>query len=148
MRSLDLESQNEKRYGTLLALMFIVGLDWYLRAPNSRSRQLAGVIEAQASANLKSYPYKFRVMSVDGETAVVNTPRNAQVLALKALGGLYPGMNSKKPNDLEFIAAEKMLGEVQSEVWSIVLAQPGIKNVRWELDRDWLGAHQIEVPQR
>ena len=97
MRSLDLESQNEKRYGTLLALMFIVGLDWYLRAPNSRSRQLAGVIEAQASANLKSYPYKFRVMSVDGETAVVNTPRNAQVLALKALGGLYPGMNSKKP---------------------------------------------------
>ena len=87
----------KKRYWALLVLLFLVALDWYIRAPDSRSRQLTGVIEAQASAKLKGYPYKFRVMSVDGETAVVNTPRNAQVLALKALGGLYPGMNSKKP---------------------------------------------------
>ena len=46
------------------------------------------------------------------------------------------------------IAAEQLLGEVQAEARSIVLAQPGIKNVRWELDRNWLAAHQIEVPQR
>ena len=137
----------KKRYWALLVLLFLVGLDWYIRAPDSRSRQLTGVIEAQASAKLKGYPYKFRVMSVDRETAVVSTPRNAQVPALKALGVLYPGMNTKNPNDPAFIAAEKLLGEVQSEARSIVLAQPGIKNVRWELDRDWLGAHQIEVPQ-
>lgn len=137
----------KKRYWVLFVLLFLVALDWYIRAPDSRSRQLTGVIEAQASAKLKGYPYKFRVMSVDRETAVVSTPRNAQVPALKALGVLYPGMNTKNPNDPAFIAAEKLLGEVQSEARSIVLAQPGIKNVRWELDRDWLGAHQIEVPQ-
>ena len=138
----------KKRYWALLVLLFLVALDWYIRAPDSRSRQLTGVIEAQASVKLKSYPYKFRVMSVDRETAVVSTPRNAQVPALKALGVLYPGMNTKNPNDPAFIAAEQLLSEVQSEARSIVLAQPGIKNVRWELDRDWLGAHQIEVPQR
>lgn len=138
----------KKRYWALLVLLFLVGLDWYIRAPDSRSRQLSSIIEAQASAQLKSYPYKFRVMSVDGETAVVSTLRNAQVPALKALGALYPGMNTKNPNNPAFIAAEKLLAEVQSEARSIVLAQPGIKTVRWELDRDWLGAHHIEVPQR
>ena len=138
----------KKRYWVLFVLLFLVALDWYIRAPDSRSRQLTGVIEAQASTKLKSYPYKFRVMNIDRETVVVSTPRNAQVPALMALRALYPGMNTKNPNDLAFVAAEQLLSEVQSEARSIVLAQPGIKNVRGELDRDWLGAHQIEVPQR
>ena len=138
----------KKRYWAIFVLLFLVGLDWYIRAPDSRSRQLTDAIEARASVKLKSYPYKFQVMNVDGETAVVSTPRNVQVPAFKALGALYPGMNTKNPNDPEFIAAEHLLGEVQSEARSIVLSQPGIKSMRWELDRDWLGAHQIEVPHR
>ena len=138
----------KKRYWALLVLLFLVGLDWYIRAPDSRSRELTGVIGAKASAKLRSYPYKFWVMNVKGDTALMSTPRNAQVPALKALGVLFPSIDTKNPNDPAFIAAEQLLGEVQSEARSIVLAQPGIKDVRWELDRDWLGAHQIEVPQR
>jgi hypothetical protein len=135
------------RYWVILALLFLVGLDWYIRAPDARSRQLTGAIEAQASTKLKNYPYQFRVMRVDGETALMSTPRNAEVPALKALGVLYPDIDTKNPNDPAFIAVERLLGEVQSEARSIVLAQPGIKAVRWELDRDWLTAHHIEIPQ-
>jgi hypothetical protein len=138
----------KKRYWAVLALIFIVGLDWYIRAPDSRSRQLTDSIEAQASAKLKNYPYKFRVMKVNGETAVMSTPRNFEVPAFKALGVLFPEINTSNRNDPAFIAAEQLLGEVQSEARSIVLAQPGIKDVRWELDRDWLVAHYIEVPKR
>jgi len=137
----------KKRYWAILALLFLVGLDWYIRAPDARSRQLTGAIEAQASTKLKNYPYKFRVMKVDGETALMSTPRNAEVPALKALGALYPEIDTKNPNDPAFIAVERLLGEVQSEARLIVLGQPGIQAVRWELDRDWLTAHHIEISQ-
>lgn len=136
------------RYWVLLVLLFLVGLDWYIRAPDSRSRELSGAIEAQASAKLKSYPYKFRVLQMNGETAVMGTPRSFAVPALKMLGVLYPGMNTGNPNDPVFIAAEQLLGEVQAEARSIVLTQPGVRDVRWELDRDWLVAHGIEVPAK
>ena len=86
-------------------------------------------------------------MKVNGETAVVSSPRSVEVPALKALGVLYPDINTKDPNDPAFIAAEQLLGQVQAEARSIVLAQPGIKNVHWELDRDWLVAHHVELPQ-
>lgn len=138
----------KRRYWALLVLLFLVGLDWYIRAPDSRSRQLTDAIQEQASAKLRDYPYKFRVMKVDGETAIMSTPRSVEVPAFKALGVLYPGMNTKNPNDPDFIAAEQLLGEVQAESRLIVLTQPGISNVRWALDRDWLVAHHIEVPLR
>lgn len=138
----------KKRYWAILALLFLVGLDWYIRAPDSRSRQLTGAIEAQASAQLRSYPYTFRVMSVTGDTAVMGTPRSVEVPALKALGVLFPKIDTRNPNDPQFIAAEQLLGEVQGEARSIILSQPGIKAVRWELDRDWLAAQGLDVPQK
>ncbi len=53
----------KRRYWAILVLLLLIGLDWYIRAPDSRSRELTAAIEAQASAKLKSYPYTFRVMA-------------------------------------------------------------------------------------
>ncbi len=133
------------RYWAIVVLVFLVGLDWYIRAPDSRSRDLSAVIEQQASAQLKAYPYRFKVLKVQGDVAYLSTPRSFEVPAFRFLGKLYPDINVKNPDDPAFIAAEKLLGEVQSEARAIVQAQPGIKDVRWELDRDWLREHQIEV---
>ncbi|MBP8169788.1 MAG: hypothetical protein KAX99_09005 [Azonexus sp.] len=138
----------KKRYWIIPLLAFLVGLDWYIRAPDSAARKLSSAIEAQGSAKLKAYPYKFWVIKVKDGTAYVSTPRSFDVPAFKALAVLYPDVNTKNPNDPAFIATEKLLGEVQSEASAIVKAQPGIKEVRWELDRDWLRAHFIEVPEK
>ena len=138
----------KKRYWIIPLLAFLVGLDWYIRAPDSAARKLSSAIEAQGSAKLKAYPYKFWVIKVKDGTAYVSTPRSFDVPAFKALAVLYPDVNTKNPNDPAFIATEKLLGEVQSEASAIVMAQPGIKEVRWELDRDWLRAHFIEVPEK
>jgi len=138
----------KRRYWAILVLLLLIGLDWYIRAPDSRSRELTAAIEAQASAKLKSYPYTFRVMKVNGETAIMSTPRNVEVPAARAPGVLFPGLDTKDPNDPPFIAAQQLLGEVQSEARSIALSQPGIREVRWELDHDWLTAHHIEVPRK
>jgi len=136
----------KKRYWVIALLVFLVALDWYIRAPDAASRKLTSAIETQASEKMKNYPYKFRVLKVSQGTAYVSTPRSFAVPAFKALAVLYPDVNTKNPNDPAFIAAEQLLGEVQSEAAAIVKAQPGVKETRWELDRDWLSAHHIDIP--
>jgi hypothetical protein len=138
---------NKSYWLIILGLLLIVGLDWFIKAPDSRLKQLNEFLQTQASAKLKNYPYKFHVMKVHGDIAFMSTPRNVQVPAFKALGVLYPDIDTKNPNDPAFVAVEQLLGDVQSEARMIVLTQPGIKDVRWQLDRDWLTAHYIEIPQ-
>ena len=138
----------KKVYWVVVLLVFLAGLDWFIQAPDARSRELSAIIEAQASPKLKAYPYKFRVMKVNGETAIVSTPRNFDVPAFKMLAVLYPDINTKDANNPAFIAVEQLLGQVQDEARAIVLAQPGIKDVSWELDREWLKKHFIEVPDK
>lgn len=135
----------QRKYWIILIVVALIGLDWYIRAPDARSRQLTAAIENQASPKLREYPYKFWVMRVEGDAAVVSTPRNFSSPAFRFLAVLYPDINVRDANNPAFIAVEKLLGEVQSEVQAIVLAQPGIKSVRWELDREWLRSHGIEV---
>lgn len=138
----------QRRYWVILILIGLVALDWAIRAPDGRSRKLTAAIEAQASEELKHYPYSFKVLRVNGETAYLSTPRNVEVPAFKALAVLFPEIDTKNPNNPAFIAIEQQLGRVQSEARSIVLAQPGIKDIVWELDRDWLTRHFVEVPER
>lgn len=138
----------KRKYWAILILVFLVWLDWYIRAPDSRARELTAVVQEQGSAKLKAYPYQFKVFKVEGGTAWLSTPRNFSVPAFKALGALYPDINVKDANDPAFIAAEKQLAEVQGEARAILLSQPGIKEVRWELDRDWLREHFIEIPEK
>ncbi len=138
----------KRRYWVILTLIFLVWLDWYIRAPDSRSREMTSVIATQASTELKNYPYQFKVLKIAGETAYLSTPRSVEVPAFKVLGVLYPELDTKNPNDPAYIAAQERLGRVQTEARTIVLAQPGIKDVKWELDRDWLVKHSIEVPAK
>lgn len=130
-----------------LGLTCVLALDWFVQRPDARARQLNDAIESRASPQLKNYPYRFRVLRMDGTIAVMATPRNVEVPAFKALGVLYPDVDVHNPNDPAFIAVERTLGEVQAEARTIVLAQ-GVSGVRWELDRPWLNAKGIDLPPR
>lgn len=132
----------------LIVIALLVALDWAIRRPDARSRELNEIITTQASPQLKNYPYKFHVLRVDGKTAVMATPRNFDVPAFRMLGVLYPEINVKDPNNPAFIAVEHLLGRVQDEAKDIVLAQPGISDIRWELDREWLRRKGIAAPDK
>ena len=132
----------------LIVIALLVALDWAIRRPDGRTSELNDLIASQASERLRNYPYKFHVLRVEGETAVMATPRNFDAPAFRMLGVLYPKINVKDHNNPEFIAVERLLGQVQDEAKDIVLAQPGIKGVRWELDRNWLRRQGIEVPDK
>ena len=132
----------------LLVLALLVALDWAIRRPDGRTRELNSVIQMQASPQLKNYPYPFHVLRVEGGTAVMGTPRNFDMPAFRCLGAMYPDVNVRDHDNPAFIALERTLGQVQDEAKAIVLAQPGISDVKWELDREWLRRHHIAVPDK
>ncbi len=132
----------------LIVIALLVALDWAIRRPDARSRELTAIIQTQGSEQLKNYPYRFHVFRVEGNIAVLSTPRNVDVPAFHMLGVLFPKVNVKDGNNPEFVAIQRQLGQVQDEAKAIVLAQPGITDVRWELDREWLRQQGIEVPDR
>ncbi len=132
----------------LLALVLFFTADWAIRRPDSRARELNQVLEATASEPLKAYAYPFRVLRVEQGMAVMGTPRNFDVPAFRVIAVLYPNINVKDPNDPAFVEAQQTLAARQTEARLIVAAQPGIKGVKWELDKTWLGAHGIELPAR
>ena len=130
----------------VLVLVLFTVVSWYVHRPDDRARQLNDILETTGSPQLKSYPYEFRVLRTEGATAVMSTPRNFDVPAFKMLGVLYPNLDVKNQNDPDFIKAEKALADAQFEAMTIVRTQPGINNVRWELDASWLRSHSIDVP--
>lgn len=128
----------------VLVVALLALLNWILQRPDSRSRELNDLIRSQGSQLLKDYPYQFHVLRVENDTAIMATPRNANVPALRFLSVIYPDLDVKDNNNPAFIAAQKKLGEMQSEARTIVISQPDINNVKWELDKKWLSAHHIE----
>ena len=132
----------------LLVLALLVALDWGIRRPDGRTLGLNEAIKAAASPELKNYPHAFHVMRVEGNTAIMGTPRNFDMPAFRFLGAMYPDVNVKDHDNPAFIALEKTLGQVQDEAKGIVLAQPGITGVKWELDREWLQRHHLQVPDK
>jgi len=134
-------------YWQWIALLVILSLatDWVLNRPDPRAREINAAIQAKASDRLNNYPYRFRAVRVEGDIAVLTTPRNVQVPAFRFIGAIHPEINVKNPNDPAFIAAQTELGLVQSEVAAIAAAQPGIKLIQWELDKSWLASHGIDV---
>ena len=63
----------------LIVMALLVALDWAIRRPDARTRELNHILETQASQKLKDYPYQFQVLRVEGTTAVMTTPRNVDV---------------------------------------------------------------------
>lgn len=129
-----------------LALALAFALDWAIQRPDARSRELNARLEQLASDHLRSYPYRFQVLRVEGREAVMGTPRNFDVPAFRFIAVIHPEIDVGNPRDPAFVEAQAQLAAAQSEAREIVLAEPDIASVRWELDRDWLVAHGIDVP--
>jgi hypothetical protein len=75
----------------------------------------------------------------------MTTPRSPQVPVYRMIRAIDPTVNPRNPSDPEFVAASKALANVQTEARQIVLSQPGVTQVKWELDKNWLLDHGIAV---
>lgn len=115
----------------LVAALFVGWLGW-------RGYEVIGLNnQLQADAELDDYPYLFRVLRVDGGTAVMSTLRSRDVSIRQALETLFPGMRSLAHDHREWQRAEREYARLQARAGNLVTAGAGIDRIRWELDSNW-----------
>lgn len=130
----------------ILLIMLLSGvIYWFGLRTDPAVLALNQAIHDRGSQSLRDYPYAFRVVKLGKGVAVMATPRSPEVPVYRMIGALYPSLAGKEPNNPDFIAAQKALAQVQAEARQIVLDQPGVSDVKWELDRNWLIAHGIPL---
>ncbi|WP_148863467.1 hypothetical protein [Marinobacter fonticola] len=98
----------------------------------------------QSDPQLSSYPYLFRVLRVDGDTAVMTSPRSYEVTTREALGTLFPGMQPLNEDHRDWQRAEREFARLQARAGNLILEDSRIDRVRWELDANWYHLTQMK----
>ncbi|GAB6039440.1 hypothetical protein [Endothiovibrio diazotrophicus] len=133
-----------RNYTIALAVIALGLLVAWLSSLDFRAGELSDRLAGEP--RLAAYPYRFKVVAVDGGTATLTTPRSPQVPAVRFLAILHPELAGKGTNDPAVVAAQRELGEVQGLARKRVLAESGIERVRWEVDRQWYHEHGVMLP--
>jgi hypothetical protein len=129
----------------LSAILVLGAIYWFGLRTDPKVDAINQALLKIGSPALQNFPYAFRVVRLEGGSAVMGSPRSFEVPVYRMVGALYPNLAGKATNDPDFVAAEKELAQIQSEARKIVLDQPGVASVKWELDRNWLIAHNIQI---
>jgi hypothetical protein len=96
---------------------------------------------------IADYPYPFRVLRVDGETAVMSTLRSPRIATEQALRELFPSLRGVAENSAEMRRLEQEYARLQARASQAVLTSPRINRVRWELDENWYYLNDMELRQ-
>jgi hypothetical protein len=123
--------------GSIAAIIIIA----WLATLSPRVWELNGLLEDDPQ--LSAYPYRFEVLSLDNGVATLTTPRSPQVPAVRFLGILYPQLANRRDNDPDVIAAQKELAEHQGRAKELILAQPDVDRVQWQIDTAWYAEHGV-----
>ncbi len=129
-----------RNYSIFLAVIALVSLVWALYEDPQVS-EINDLLEQDKVVS--SYPYKFHLLRLKNGVAVITTPRNSEFPVFKALGILYPHLANREQDNPDLMEAQQQMAEVQKRVKRIVMETGKVKQVRWELDREWLANHGI-----
>lgn len=136
----------DRRIFKILFAVFVLGaIYWFGLRTDPRVDALNQALLQMGSPALQNYPYTFRVTRLDAGEAVMGTPRSSEMPVYRMIGAIHPNLSGRSLADPDFVAAEKEMAQIQSEARQIVLGQPGVTSVKWELDRNWLIANGIQL---
>ena len=107
-------------------------------------RELNAVLKQDEKLN--SYPYPFRVIAVSNGSAIMGSPRSAEVAVPMVIKVIDPSLENIAVDDERFFEAQQRLADLQAYAKERVLAQPGISRVIWKLDEEWLRSHGVKIP--
>ncbi|NCC28768.1 MAG: hypothetical protein EOM22_11655 [Gammaproteobacteria bacterium] len=131
-------------YSLVIGVVVIGALAlWIGSAWKPQAWKLDQVLESDAA--LASYPYRFRVVSIENGVATISTPRSFDMPAYRFLAVIHPNLANKADNDPQMIAAQQELIDHQKRAQGLILAQSQVESVQWELDTQWLAARGITV---
>lgn len=133
-----------RNYSIVLGVVVVALLAWWINSSwQPQVWEINDVLDADSE--LADYPYQFRVKRFENGVATISTPRNFQVPAIRFLEVIHPELAGLAQDDPKMIAAQQGLIDHQKRTQGLVLAQPGVDRVDWELDVKWLADHGVQV---
>ncbi|MFP4063414.1 MAG: hypothetical protein ACOC26_02545 [Halochromatium sp.] len=133
-----------RNYSIVLGMLVIALVAWWLSSiwqPEVWSIN----DKLEQDAELADYPYQFRVLRLKDGVATISSPRNFQVPAMRFLEVIHPEIAGLADDDPKVVAAQEDLVDHQKRVQDMVLSQPEVDSVTWELDVKWLADHGVQV---
>ncbi len=130
-----------RNYSIILGIIVLVVLVWALYEDPDVSA-LNDLLEQDVAVD--NYPYEFQVLRLQNGSAVMSTPRSSEFPVHRALGILFPHLANRAQDNPDVMQAQQELAEIQKKAMAIVMESGKVKNVRWELDKDWLRQHGIQ----
>lgn len=94
---------------------------------------------------IAGYPYQFRVLRLNNGIATMSTPRSAAFPVYRALGLLNPHLANRSQDDPDLMKAQDELAGIQKRAQKIVMESASVNRVMWELDKNWLSQHGVQV---
>ncbi len=131
-----------RNYTLLLLALLAILITWALHQDPEVSRLNR---KLAADPELNSYPYPFKVLSLENGTAIVGTPRSVEFPAYRALPVLFPRLSGRAPGDPEMMKAQQRLAEIQKRVRMLVMKSPKVRRLEWSLDVNWLTMHGVQL---
>ena len=96
---------------------------------------------------LSAYPYSFRILRKDGNTAVMGSLRSAEIPVSTALKIMFPELEGQPDNSRFMYHEQHEMAKLQARAQEIVLKNSNFDHVRWELDENWFRLHSI-IPMK
>ena len=130
-----------KIYAAILAAICLASLLAWALTLDFRVDEINETI--RQDAQIAAYPYPFRVLKIEGRTAVLSSPRSSAMPAVRFLGIINPRLKQFSDQDPQLIEAQKELAQIQSKVRKLVLSRADIDRVDWRIDREWFAERGI-----
>lgn len=134
-----------RNYSIILGLILVVGLGYWIQSSwQPRVWELNEVLESDPK--LADYPYQFRLRSLKEGVATLSTPRSFDVPAIRFVQIIHPELAGKDLGDPALVEAQQDLIDHQKHAQNLMLGQPDVERVDWELDVKWLADHGVHGP--
>jgi len=131
-----------RNYSIVLGVIFLVVLVWALYEDPQVS-DLNAILEQDSE--VAGYTYKFQVLRLQNGIATMSTPRSSNFPVHRALGILFPHLANRAQDNPDVMEAQQELARIQKRAKAIVMESAKVNSVRWELDKNWLSQHGIQL---
>ena len=129
-----------RNYSIFLGVVVLLLLVWALYE-DPMVAELNELLEQDKVVS--SYPYRFHVLRIENNVAVISSPRNSMFPMQKALGIIFPHLANRAQDNPDLMQAQQELATVQKQAKRIVIESGKVGRISWELDREWLASHGI-----
>ncbi|MBK1648637.1 hypothetical protein [Rhabdochromatium marinum] len=131
-----------RNYSIVLGLILVVALGFWIQSSwQPRVWELNDILTSDPK--LKEYPYQFKLRSLQNGLAILSTPRNSKIPAYRFLQIIHPELAGKGQADPAMVQAQQDLIDHQKYAQILMLGQPDVERVDWELDVKWLADHGV-----